>query len=287
MAAGVTESDVHAAADAIVARRERPTIERIRAELGRGSPNTVNRHLDSWWAALSGRLDGQAQEVDGVPPEVVELAAKIWRQVLPKATQAASEQLAQAHGGLVEREKDLESQAKQLALDRQTFTANRVALDHRIGELEAELKAAQFSNHELRQRVREQSDELKATSAEVKRLTTEAAKTEAAYASELGRLSERLAGNEKRLMDRLTDEIEGRKKDRSATVKQVRRLENQLKASQAQLLVQTSAAIKAQSGVRSELDSLRKAVTGSRPSVRKRKKLAMKAAVRSTPKVAK
>lgn len=47
MARGITEEDVHKAADAIVGRGERPTIERIRAELGRGSPNTVNRYLDA------------------------------------------------------------------------------------------------------------------------------------------------------------------------------------------------------------------------------------------------
>jgi chromosome segregation ATPase len=276
MAAGVTENDVHAAADAIVARRERPTIERIRAELGRGSPNTVNRHLDSWWAALSGRLGAQAQEVDGVPTEIVELAAKIWRQVLPKATLAASEQLAQAHGGLNEREKALETQARQLATDREAFAANRVALDQRIGELEAALKAAQGSNQELRQRVGDQAQELKAAGVEVQRLTKASAKAESAHASEVGRLSERLAGNEKRLMDRLTGEIEGRQKDRSAAEKQVRRLEEQLKASQAQLLAHSSATIEAQAGVRSELDSLRKAVAASgtrlsqRKAVRKR-----------------
>ncbi|MDP9130395.1 MAG: DNA-binding protein [Candidatus Binatota bacterium] len=271
MAAGVTESDVHAAADAIVARRERPTIERIRAELGRGSPNTVNRHLDSWWAALSGRLGGQVPEVDGMPPEIVELAAKIWRQVLPKATQAASEQLAQAQGGLVEREKALESQVRQLASDREAFAASRIALDQRIGELEAALKASQGSNQELRQRVGDQAQELKAANAEIQRLTKAVAKAETAHASEVGRLSERLAGNEKRLMDRLTGEIEGRQKDRSAAEKQIRRLEDQLKASQAQLLAHSSATIEAQAGVRSELDSLRKAVTGSKTSSRARK----------------
>ena len=47
MERGITEEDVRGAADAIVGRGERPTIDRIRAELGRGSPNTVNRHLDA------------------------------------------------------------------------------------------------------------------------------------------------------------------------------------------------------------------------------------------------
>ena len=77
MARGITEEEVHQAADAIVARGERPTIERIRAELGRGSPNTVNRHLDAWWAQLSKRLAPQA---DDLPGEIVDLARwAAWR----------------------------------------------------------------------------------------------------------------------------------------------------------------------------------------------------------------
>ena len=49
MARGITESDVHTAADEIVDGGERPTVERIRAHLGTGSPNTVTRWLETWW----------------------------------------------------------------------------------------------------------------------------------------------------------------------------------------------------------------------------------------------
>ena len=60
MERGITEHDVHTAADALVAAGERPTVERIRAHLGTGSPNTVTRWLETWWRALGLRLDGQA-----------------------------------------------------------------------------------------------------------------------------------------------------------------------------------------------------------------------------------
>ena len=52
MARGITESDVHTAADEIVAAGKRPTVERIRAHLGTGSPNTVTRWLETWWQGL-------------------------------------------------------------------------------------------------------------------------------------------------------------------------------------------------------------------------------------------
>lgn len=57
MAVGVPENDVFAAADAVLGRGERPTVERVRLELGRGSPARVGALLDQWWErlALTGR----------------------------------------------------------------------------------------------------------------------------------------------------------------------------------------------------------------------------------------
>ncbi len=48
MAKGITQEQVSAAADALVTAGERPTVEKIRAQLGTGSPNTVTRMLDTW-----------------------------------------------------------------------------------------------------------------------------------------------------------------------------------------------------------------------------------------------
>src|SRR5690606_7762285 len=59
MARGISEHDVHQAADALVVAGERPTVERIRAHLGTGSPNTVVRWLDTWWRGLGARLHEQ------------------------------------------------------------------------------------------------------------------------------------------------------------------------------------------------------------------------------------
>src|SRR3546814_11575800 len=80
MARGITESDVHSAADAIVAAGERPTVERIRAHLGSGSPNTVTRLLDTWWAALGARLAALAPRI-ALPeaPEAIQRLAGEWR----------------------------------------------------------------------------------------------------------------------------------------------------------------------------------------------------------------
>jgi len=55
--------DVDRAADALLREGERPTIERIRARLGRGSPNTINPLLDAWWSGTEMALDARVMTV--------------------------------------------------------------------------------------------------------------------------------------------------------------------------------------------------------------------------------
>jgi hypothetical protein len=53
---GIQESDVWSAADELLAEGQRPTIERVRQKIGRGSPNTVSPMLERWFATLGKRL---------------------------------------------------------------------------------------------------------------------------------------------------------------------------------------------------------------------------------------
>ncbi|MES5815052.1 DNA-binding protein [Pseudoxanthomonas sp. Soil82] len=89
MARGITEIDVHQAADALVGSGERPTVERIRAHLGTGSPNTVTRWLDTWWRGLGSRLQGRAAQlaIPDAPEAVTTLAGQLWAQALTAAQQ--------------------------------------------------------------------------------------------------------------------------------------------------------------------------------------------------------
>ncbi|MGE6332526.1 DNA-binding protein [Stenotrophomonas sp. NPDC077659] len=96
MARGITELDVHHAADDLVAGGERPTVERIRAHLGTGSPNTVVRHLDSWWSSVGARLRQRAIEQGRpqLPLAVDTLAQRCWTTALEMATEHAHAALA-------------------------------------------------------------------------------------------------------------------------------------------------------------------------------------------------
>ena len=82
MAVGITEQDVWSAADALLLEGARPTIERIRQKLGRGSPNTVSGHVDSWFKHLGGRIkDPRAFTAPPDVPDPVQQAARHFWEV--------------------------------------------------------------------------------------------------------------------------------------------------------------------------------------------------------------
>jgi Plasmid replication region DNA-binding N-term len=84
---GITEQDVWAAADALLLEGARPTIERVRMQIGRGSPNTVSPHLESWFARLGSRIaDPQAFSAPpDVPEPVLQAARHFWESALALA----------------------------------------------------------------------------------------------------------------------------------------------------------------------------------------------------------
>ena len=117
MARGITEIDVHTAADELVAAGERPTVERIRAHLGTGSPNTVTRWLETWWQGLGQRLDGHAAQL-AVPdaPEAVARAAGQWWGLALEAARASLEEGLSAERAALQANRDALLQARE-ALD--------------------------------------------------------------------------------------------------------------------------------------------------------------------------
>jgi hypothetical protein len=81
MTKGITDHDVWRAADALLLDGHRPTIERVRQHIGRGSPNTVSPHLDTWFSRLGARIaDPQAFRAPApdTPEPVQALAAQLW-----------------------------------------------------------------------------------------------------------------------------------------------------------------------------------------------------------------
>jgi hypothetical protein len=157
MAVGVPEHDVFAAADAVLARGERPTVERVRMELGRGSPARVGGLLDQWWARLADRLSGQSR-LPALPSEVSQAFVAVWQQAIHLAQGVAEQTLAEQRQVLsAERERvaAVEDQARQdAALFRQQAAealAGREAAELRLADLELLLSQRQTQIADMQQ----------------------------------------------------------------------------------------------------------------------------------------
>lgn len=111
MANGVPEHEVWAAADAVLARGERPTVERVRTELGRGSPARVGQLLDQWWEHLAQRLNGHAL-LPELPSEVAQAFAEAWRLALAHADTTAQAALTDEHNRLFAEQTSLTQERK-------------------------------------------------------------------------------------------------------------------------------------------------------------------------------
>lgn len=146
MAVGVPENEVFAAADAVLARGERPTVERVRLELGRGSPARVGGLLDQWWARLAERLSGETR-LPTLPAGVSQAFVAVWQQAIHLA-QAVAEQGMSEQRQVVSAERErvavVEDQARQdAALARQHAMVAQAAQqvsETRLADLEALLE---------------------------------------------------------------------------------------------------------------------------------------------------
>lgn len=111
MSKGITQEQVNAVADALVAASERPTVEKIRAQLGTGSPNTVSRMLETWRGALATRL-GQVLALPDVPVEAGQAFAEVWRLAVGHAESLAQASLAQEQTALLAAQSSLTQERK-------------------------------------------------------------------------------------------------------------------------------------------------------------------------------
>src|SRR3546814_826885 len=78
MRRGITQEQVNEAADAILGTGKNPTVEKIRAALGSGSPNTIIRMLETWRSQFGERLR-RLSSLPEVPVPVGQSMIELWR----------------------------------------------------------------------------------------------------------------------------------------------------------------------------------------------------------------
>lgn len=222
---GIQESDVWAAADALLAEGQKPTIEKVRLHMGRGSPNTVAPMLDAWFSTLGARLGLNQQTQDlrnSVPTEVLEAAQTLWGNALQHAQAAAQQslelreqaaadiqaQLQVQQSKMQQREEGLLQQKNAMDAALALAQAQREDLSRRLNEMQQQLSDRDQALEKQRQ---ENLEQRKAKEA----LRAQHTKELESAAQERQRLAEQFAGNERRMLadlDRSRQDAEKAKK---------------------------------------------------------------------------
>lgn len=204
---GVTFEQVATAADAIAKRGDRPTLRGVRAELGRGSMGTIQKHLSEWQGrhqvvASRTTLSAEVQrvilseierEVGAARAELeAELSATVEaRDTLADDNEQQAEQIEQQTARLYEIEAASQQQAGRIAqLDAELSTARQATERERLELAKAELRL------EALPRLEAEAERLRAA--------LDAAQARAVTAEQLAAVTaEKLAGAEARLADAL------------------------------------------------------------------------------------
>lgn len=210
---GVQMEEVWAAADTILRLGERPTIERVRQQLGRGSPNTVGPMLDNWYGSLARRLQSpvDAVEHDGsaevpLPAPVVRAAKAIWGRALQYAEERATAQFTEARKELSLQAEALRQEQELLAQETQRLADRSEAYDLAMQARDAQIAEMGRLVQELQQQLAGTQEMLAASRSESKQLRLAAdaehrrqEEMEVNHREERTRLEERAQAQERRL----------------------------------------------------------------------------------------
>ena len=108
----IAESDVHAAADLILASGQQPTLAAVRAALGGGSFTTISEAMKSWKAARQAAATPQREAPPAAVTDRLEaLAGDIWGIALGMA----NDRLAKERETLDAARKEIEAQRQEAA----------------------------------------------------------------------------------------------------------------------------------------------------------------------------
>lgn len=243
MATGITEADVWQAADALLLEGARPTIERVRLKIGRGSPNTVSPYLETWFRILGARIKdpGAFAAAPALPDPISQAAAHFWeaamaearaqmaqvlaeRQALLQAQQVKlqekTEELGRLEARLLERQRDMEESLK-LAKSQAASAENRLlGVEDQLRQRDEQLAQSRRAGEEAR--------------AALAALTLQEAALRTEQEAALARAQERHSAHERRwLADLDAERVAGKRL-------QARLDEQQKAAEQAATLARTS-----------------------------------------------
>ncbi|MDQ7731268.1 DNA-binding protein [Halomonas sp. SpR1] len=149
---GIQYSDVQQAIDALLARGDTPSVQRIRDVLGTGSFTTISEHFRLWRSEREQNRDVPPPK--GVPEVVATMAGELWREAQEVANQTLHHYREDADRQVSDAQQ-LSEEAKQQAANaeqRESALAEHLRhMEQRMEALNRELAASQTSEHHWHQ----------------------------------------------------------------------------------------------------------------------------------------
>ncbi len=261
-ARGVQQTDVWAAADQLVGEGLRPTIERVRLKMGRGSPNTVSPLLDGWFATLGARLGvGRAEQsaASDLPETVNQLARELWEEALLEARTEANQRSAAAQRLLDAERASIEQREQDLAQRQNNLLERQNTMDELLQVARAQvadlgMRLAQ-SNQMLDRRETDMAAlQLKLTQQDAQRSAAQRSTQEQLqnHAQERRKLEEHASLTERRLLTEMDRERQEVKRLKSTLEKSEIREAAMVAQLQADLQAQAQKQVDAEQALHSE-----------------------------------
>ncbi len=261
----ISQADVFRAADELLVHGDRPTIDRVRMRLGRGSPNTINEHLDAWWMKLDSRLrDLPGRQFPELPERVGQALQHLWNEALDGAHEAIQESFERREQSLIQSEQTLEARARDLDRREQSAAWRAAALEESLALAREQLASFTQRNDRLEVTLQERDAEGARLRARIEALDAEVAhgraKLEASTAShqaERTRLEERHAAAEAHWLTEL-DRARQHAKSQERQLKDLQGQSSDLRRQQdvlAQELLSARAELKTALAVREQLEA--------------------------------
>lgn len=172
---GITETDVWQAADALLLEGARPTIERVRQKVGRGSPNTVSPYLDTWFRKLGARIkDPMAFSAPpAIPDPVHQAALHFWEAALATARAQLVSELEAQRATLNDEQRAATEERTALAAERERMAGQVQAREEAVQLLRQQLTDASTRIDALLTQDRERAKELTAVREQLVRASDE------------------------------------------------------------------------------------------------------------------
>ena len=142
---GITQAQVHEAAQALLEAGTTPTVSAVRERIGSGSYTTINAHLAEWRA--------QNTQAPAQVPEMPERVRTALNQVWAQAASAAQEDLDTQRQALEAMRRELDKERADMAAEIERLERAQEQAQEQIEHLRASFTEAQARNREAQAQI--------------------------------------------------------------------------------------------------------------------------------------